>query len=74
MPARVRVLIGFPNEQSNTLNLTAETNNSEGSDSILRADRQQKNDWICQVMEECLRLGGKSNSEITIAGKRWVDS
>jgi 1-acyl-sn-glycerol-3-phosphate acyltransferase len=74
MPARVRVLIGFPNEQSPTLNLTSENSSSDGSDSILRADRQQKNEWICQVMEECLRLGGKSNSEIVIAGKRWVDS
>jgi 1-acyl-sn-glycerol-3-phosphate acyltransferase len=74
MPARVRVLIGYPNEQSSTLNLTYESAPVAGTESLLKADRQQKNDWICQVMEECLRMGGKSNSQITIAGKRWVDS
>jgi 1-acyl-sn-glycerol-3-phosphate acyltransferase len=74
MPARVRVLIGFPNEQSSTLNLTVEPASGEESDLVPKADRQQKNEWICEVMGECLRLGGKSSPDIMIAGKRWVDS
>ena len=75
MPARVRVFVGYPNEQSPTLNLTADSTSIEGTDtSALRADRQQKNEWICEVMGECLRLGGNTSREIIIAGKRWVDS
>lgn len=87
IPAKVRIIVGTPDRYDAKVQDTVKPTNTENEPKAdnepaeienASYDRiQSRNDavaWISRVMEQSLRMGGHSQNEVGIAGRKWLDS
>jgi len=79
MPAKVRVIVGLPDEwglqfsKENTTRLETTANGEPVNEEREKRDRSISNQWIHRVMLSALRNSGRTDEAIALAGKKWLE-
>ncbi len=79
MPAKVRVIVGIPDDwglqfsKANATKLDAAADGEPANLQREQGDRSISNQWIHRVMLSSLRNSGRTEEAIALAGKKWLE-